>query len=730
MQVPVKQLQQETNQVPLPYDDMESIGTGVSEKASIAVSDQPFIENITSNNLLSDEDNRQKRREMIAAKAFEPEEFAFERSIGNNDSLYSNFTELIGITKRKVGRIVLIQDAKKIGYATGFMVSKNLLLTNWHVFRDASMAKESELHFFYEYNVLGRPVSPVVFKFDSSIFFNNEALDYCFVGVQPRDITGKVSLETIGYLYLDKGLGKIGDIGKEKLNIIHHPLGDYKQISIRENTFVDIDSTKIFYITDTAQGSSGSPVFNDQWQVVGLHHKSVAKMSADGLQYLDKDNKIIPVTDGKIDSTRIVWLRNEGMRISVVLNHVLTKNPAIDVLKGITEPPPPETGSFVIDNSGDHFENINSDNMSFNNSKNININIPVSALSSENSIDISLSTKKIIQPAAPAVSPVADKTSAMDELLLEVSKIEKENEFDFTGCKGYDADFLGHHVPMPQPKKTIKKQVALLKNKTNELKYFKYSVIFNAVKKMPLISAVNAEGDANKRLDNSKRKDDWMRDKRIDIEAQLTDKFYALSGFDKGHMSRFEDANWDTASDAVKREANAKRNGIYTCFYTNACPQVPGINRIGDNLWGKLEKAVLEKGIKKQTNKKEARMSVFNGPIFDETKDRIRKGVVIPMQFYKIILWVDDNNKLKATGFKLSQETLVTDDQFIENLLLGEEALDIDKLVSYKKYQCSIKKLGTETQIDFSHIEAFDTFKPGAGGGDEMLLNNEEGLML
>ena len=96
----------------------------------------------------------------------------------------------------------------------------------------------------------------------------------------------KIALESIGYLYLEKGLGKIGEENKEKLNIIHHPNGDYKQISIRANTFVGLDDTRIFYETDTAQGSSGSPVFNDQWQVVGLHHKSIALMSPDGEHYL------------------------------------------------------------------------------------------------------------------------------------------------------------------------------------------------------------------------------------------------------------------------------------------------------------------------------------------------------------------------------------------------------------------------------------------------------------
>ena len=122
-------------------------------------------------------------------------------------------------------------------------------------------------------------------------------------------------------------------------------------------------------------------------------------------------------------------------------------------------------------------------------------------------------------------------------------------------------------------------------------------------------------------------------------------------------------------------------------------------------------------------------MTVFNGPIFDEDKDRVRKGVTVPMQFYKVILWLNDDNKLRATAFKLSQELLVTDDQFVESLMLGEEAIDIDQLVEYKKYQISLKSLGKLTRIDFSHIEKFDTFKAD-GGDEEMLLESEESIML
>jgi endonuclease G len=605
------------------------------------------------------------------------------------------------------------------------MVSDRLLLTNWHVFKNASMAEESEVHFFYEYNAHGHPIPPVIFKFDTAKFFNNEDLDYCFVAVQPADVTGWFSLESIGYLFLDRALGKIGEVNVEKLNIIHHPQGDYKQISIRENLFIDIDETKIYYETDTAQGSSGSPVFNDQWQVVGLHHKSIAKMSADGENYLDKNDQIIPVIDNKIDVTRVVWLKNEGMRISVVLNHLLEKNRNNEIIAAIAVPPPEENLNFGVDSSSAAFENDNANNM--NNSKNININIPTTALSSENSIEISLSSKKLNAQNNQATTPAAVSSPAaarMDDLLLEVAKAEREQAIDFSKCRGYEPDFLGTNIPLPQPKEEISNQLARLKNNKIELKYFKYSVIFNAVTKMPLISAVNVEGDAAKRPDDSKRSDNWLRDRRIDPECQLTDKFYAKSNFDKGHMSRFEDANWDES----ESEADALRNGIYTCFYTNACPQVVALNRAA-GLWGKLEKQILEKGIKKEGGKL-SRMTVFNGPIFDDVKDRIFKGVKIPMQYFKIILWLNDDAELKATAFKLTQELLVNHIQFDESMRIDEEeALDIDKNAVFEKYQCSIKLLSRLTNIDFKHLEQFDTFAPG-NEEEEVLIEDVESLML
>ena len=222
-----------------------SVGATIEPAEHFKITASPLAISVPS---ISDEENekrKENRKEMIASKTVEPVDFAYERAIGKNDSLYTNFIELIAITKRKVARIEIKVDGKKTGFATGFMVSKNLMLTNWHVFPKKEIATTSEVQFFYEFDNLGHPLNPVIFKIDDSKFYNNKELDYCFVGVVPKDITNEHYLEDISYLYLDKTVGKLGEVNVEKLNIIHHPLGDYKQISIRENLFVGIDDNKI-----------------------------------------------------------------------------------------------------------------------------------------------------------------------------------------------------------------------------------------------------------------------------------------------------------------------------------------------------------------------------------------------------------------------------------------------------------------------------------------------------
>lgn len=62
--------------------------------------------------------------------------------------------------------------------------------------------------------------------------------------------------------------------------VIGHPDGGPLKLSIRGNDFIDEDGTKLHYKAPTARGSSGSPVFDDQWRLIGVHHKGSDELPA------------------------------------------------------------------------------------------------------------------------------------------------------------------------------------------------------------------------------------------------------------------------------------------------------------------------------------------------------------------------------------------------------------------------------------------------------------------
>ena len=56
--------------------------------------------------------------------------------------------------------------------------------------------------------------------------------------------------------------------------VIGHPKGSGLQVSLHDSVLLDIDDEerRVHYRTPTEPGSSGSPVFNSEWQVIAVHH--------------------------------------------------------------------------------------------------------------------------------------------------------------------------------------------------------------------------------------------------------------------------------------------------------------------------------------------------------------------------------------------------------------------------------------------------------------------------
>ncbi len=224
------------------------------------------------------------------------------------------------------------KKAMPIAYGTGFLVGRNHLLTNHHVLSDPSAVGEFTAQFCYEQNSSDEETLPFEYKLDASVFKTDSDLDYTLVGVRPlnsetvskdgmkyyRDESGKNYLtfreagnnfgwlqmsddykiiappvckdevmseaigdfalfkETINPEILQKKL-EISDLLGEPLNIIQHPKGREKEIVIYNNRVQKIYPQFIQYETDAEPGSSGSPLFNSQWQLVGLHHSALVE---------------------------------------------------------------------------------------------------------------------------------------------------------------------------------------------------------------------------------------------------------------------------------------------------------------------------------------------------------------------------------------------------------------------------------------------------------------------
>lgn len=56
------------------------------------------------------------------------------------------------------------------------------------------------------------------------------------------------------------------------INILQNPNGKYKQVALRNNFLTFRGEHSLLHETDTEVGSSGSPVINDLWKLVALHH--------------------------------------------------------------------------------------------------------------------------------------------------------------------------------------------------------------------------------------------------------------------------------------------------------------------------------------------------------------------------------------------------------------------------------------------------------------------------
>ncbi len=150
-------------------------------------------------------------------------------------------------------------------FGTGFMIAPNLLITNNHVLAQPDQAAQARFQFNYELDIDGKlnlqNIRLAAFK-RGGIFYTNQTLDFTILELDmpPPDFI-PLTLRPTPICQVD-----------DRVNIIQHPAGEAKQISMQNNRVQYADVKIVQYTTTTLPGSSGSPVMDDDFQVVAIHH--------------------------------------------------------------------------------------------------------------------------------------------------------------------------------------------------------------------------------------------------------------------------------------------------------------------------------------------------------------------------------------------------------------------------------------------------------------------------
>lgn len=211
--------------------------------------------------------------------------------------------------------------ATPAGDGTGFLVSPWLLMTNEHVLPTPEDAENTTIRFRYQENPSGRIGRTREHALDPARFFAaDHELDYALVAVAPTGNDNRGPGRTYGTIPLIGATGKI--LLGQPVNIVQHPGGRPREIAVRENRLLEVADTTLTYVTDTQHGSSGSPVFNDRWELVGLHRRSLDARDASG-QKIDIHGN--PVT-GRTPEQDRHWVANQGTRVSVIVADLASRN--------------------------------------------------------------------------------------------------------------------------------------------------------------------------------------------------------------------------------------------------------------------------------------------------------------------------------------------------------------------------------------------------------------------
>jgi endonuclease G len=603
-----------------------------------------------------------------------------------------------------------------VGLATGFLVTPDLLLTNHHVVPTRADGVGLAANFLYESSERGVNRG-LLYRLDPNrFFFSHPELDFALVGIEPRGDGGEPITE-LGAIPLIGSTGKI--LTGHPINVIQHPNGGPRQYAVTNNRLVQILEEEGFlhYETDTARGSSGSPIFNADWEVVGLHHCGIPAMQ--GTDVMRRDGAVWdPEGD---DDDDIHWLANEGTRASFIVAAVKQA-----VFQSATEQ---ELATRFIAGAADPLEKQLP--------RTIGQPLPIQPVGIPTKGDVPMSGN-VFNISGNVTINVGTQLEKLAAPAVVVERkpvpgfVEKAQNFDpdYSERPGYDPMFLGVEVPAPTVIASRVQELYLVgeyrshlaenRNVPNidkpewaddqplTLPYHHFSLQTNKQYRMPMWTALNADYREEARGDTRARSEfggeSWRLDRRVPTPYQLTDGdiYRPAQNFDRGHIVRREDSAW--GEPGIETEyANAD-----TYHWTNCTPQHELFNQESPRgeeyagrkgIWGffegELEKEVTAGG---------GQAVIFSGPVLEPNLPSIDFGrgeVQYPRKFWKVVIAPESNARrpaLLAYGFVFDQSSV------IREFGVGfREALRLKPFVRQRKTLEEISRLAGVAFADALH---------------------------
>ena len=199
-------------------------------------------------------------------------------------------------------QVCRIEYPEKTGIGTGFLVNKDLILTNYHVIErflaNGDLAKNIVVRFDYKVLEDGLTVNAgKAYKLAATWLeekekyseHDNESpatgepatneLDFALLRVDGTPGDDPVGGDTIDPQAVPRHWMKVQAtdhdfLANPAIYIVQHPDAKPMQVAIDADAVVGVTSngTRVRYTTTTEPGSSGSPCFSADWTLVALHH--------------------------------------------------------------------------------------------------------------------------------------------------------------------------------------------------------------------------------------------------------------------------------------------------------------------------------------------------------------------------------------------------------------------------------------------------------------------------